>query len=177
MPVAPPTSPSNPRVSIETTQGTIVCELFQKEAPKTVENFLKYVNEGYYTGLIFHRVIKGFVIQGGGFEPNGRQKKATHPPIKLEIHPNLVHWDGALAMARTNDPHSATCQFYITHGAQSGLDDATLRRRGMAGYAVFGKVESGMDVVKAIASVGTDRDDKPRTDVVIKSVKVEPGKS
>jgi cyclophilin family peptidyl-prolyl cis-trans isomerase len=157
----PPRNPANPRVTIETSAGTIVCELFPKEAPVTVENFKKYVKDGFYSGLIFHRVIRGFMIQGGGFEPSGVQKKAKYSPIKLEISPSLRHWDGALAMARTMDPNSATCQFYVCHGPQRGLDGQ---------YAVFGVVESGIDVVKAIATTPTGRDDRPKSDVVIRSI-------
>lgn len=153
----PPPNPSNPRVRIQTTMGDIVVELFQKEAPNTVQNFLAYVKEGFYEGLIFHRVIKGFVVQGGGHTPDMRQKRGRSP-IKLELNPALRHWDGALSMARTSDPHSASSQFYICHGAQKGLDD---------NYAVFGIVREGMDVVNKIATVPTGAGDKPKSDVSI----------
>ncbi|MHB8605953.1 MAG: peptidylprolyl isomerase [Thermoplasmatota archaeon] len=159
-----PHDPKNPRVTIETSAGTIVAELFPKEAPNTVANFVKYANDGFFAGLIFHRVIRGFVIQGGGHEPSGRQKSAKYSPIKLEISPKLAHWDGALSMARTNDPNSATSQFYICDGPQTMLDKQ---------YAVFGVVESGMDVVKKIAKEATDKSERPRTDQIIRSVSVK----
>ncbi|HEX2022937.1 MAG TPA: peptidylprolyl isomerase [Candidatus Thermoplasmatota archaeon] len=158
----PPPNPANPRVKITTTAGDMVVELFQKEAPVSTENFLRYAREGFYDGLIFHRVIKGFVIQGGGHDPGMRQKKG-HAPIKLEIAPTLRHWNGALSMARTSDPNSATSQFYICHGAQKGLDK---------NYAVFGIVREGMDVVERIATAPTDRADKPKTDVLIQKTTV-----
>ena len=159
----PAPNPSNPRVRIQTTAGDMVVELFEKEAPVSVQNFLAYVREGFYEGTIFHRVIKGFVIQGGGLEPSGRQKKGKSP-IKLEInYPTLKHWNGALSMARTSDPNSATSQFYICHGAQGGLDK---------NYAVFGIVREGMNVVEKIATGPTDRTDRPKTDVVIQKAEV-----
>ena len=156
---APPApNPANPRVKLQTTAGDIVVELFQKEAPISVQNFLDYVKSGHYDGTIFHRVIKGFVIQGGGYATDGRQK-STRGPIKLEInYPTLQHWDGALSMARTMVRDSATAQFYICDGAQKGLDKE---------YAVFGQTREGMDVVKKIASTPTDRQDKPKADVVL----------
>lgn len=155
---APPPNPSNPRVKLETTMGTIVCELFEKDAPVSVKNFLDYVRSGHYDGTIFHRVIKGFVIQGGGFDTKGSQK-STRSPIKLEInYPTLQHWDGALSMARTSVRDSATAQFYVCHGAQKGLDKE---------YAVFGVAREGMDVVDKIAKVATGGQDKPKQDVVL----------
>lgn len=159
----PSPNPANPRVKISTTAGDIVVELFEKEAPISVANFLAYVKEGFYDGLIFHRVIKGFVIQGGGIEPSGRQKKGKSP-IKLEInYPTLKHWNGALSMARTSDPNSATSQFYVCHGAQAGLDK---------NYAVFGIVREGMNVVEKIATTQTDRSDRPKQDIAITSARV-----
>lgn len=158
----PPTSAENPTFTIETSAGTITGQLFPKQAPVTVQNFARYAKEGFYSGLIFHRVIRGFVIQGGGLDPSGRQKRG-HPPIKLEISPELAHWDGALSMARTSDPNSATSQFYVCHGPQPGLDK---------NYAVFGIVTGGKDVVNKIATTPTDRSERPREDVVIKSVTV-----
>ena len=159
----PAPNPSTPRVKITTTAGDVVVELFEKEAPISVQNFLGYVREGFYAGTIFHRVIKGFVIQGGGLEPSGRQKKGKSP-IKLEInYPTLKHWNGALSMARTMDPNSATSQFYICHGAQGGLDK---------NYAVFGIVRQGMDVVERIATTQTDRSDRPKTDILIQKAEV-----
>jgi cyclophilin family peptidyl-prolyl cis-trans isomerase len=159
----PPTDPTNPRVKIQTSVGDITVELFAKEAPICTKNFLAYVNEDFYAGLVFHRVIKGFMIQGGGMDASGKPKKGKSP-IKLEInYPTLKHWNGALAMARTNDPNSATSQFYICHGAQGGLDK---------NYAVFGVVREGSKVVDAIANTPTDRSDKPKTDVTITGVSV-----
>lgn len=158
----PPTSPENPTFEIVTSAGTIRGQLFPKDAPVSVANFAKYAKDGFYTGTIFHRVIKGFMIQGGGHTPDGRQKK-TGSPIKLEISPKLAHWDGALAMARTAVPDSATAQFYVCHGPQAGLDK---------NYAVFGLVTGGKDVVDKIASSPTDRADRPKTDVTIQSVTV-----
>lgn len=158
---APPPNPANPRVKVSTSEGDMVVELFEKEAPISVKNFLDYVDANFFSGLIFHRVIPGFVIQGGGHEPNMRQK-ATRAPIKLEINKELRHWNGALSMARTNVPNSGTSQFYVCHGAQHGLDD---------NYAVFGIVREGMDVVEKIAKTPTDRSDKPKKDILITGTK------
>jgi cyclophilin family peptidyl-prolyl cis-trans isomerase len=159
----PMTNPSNPRVKIQTTAGDIVVELFEKEAPISTKNFLDYVNSGFYEGTIFHRVIKGFMIQGGGYTPDMKQKK-TKSAIKREInYPTLKHWNGALCMARTAVPDSATAQFYICHGAQAGLDKE---------YAVFGLLREGSKVVEAIANTPTDKSDKPKSDVVIQKMSV-----
>ena len=159
----PPPNPSNPRVKIETSMGEIVCELFEKEAPISTKNFLDYVRAGQYEGTICHRVIRGFMIQGGGYDASGKQK-ATRGPIKLEInYPTLQHWDGALAMARTAVRDSATAQFYICHGPQKGLDKE---------YAVFGVVRQGIDVVGSIAKVPTGGQDKPKQDVLINKMSV-----
>ncbi|HWG89952.1 MAG TPA: peptidylprolyl isomerase [Candidatus Thermoplasmatota archaeon] len=159
----PPHNPANRLAVIETSMGTITCELFEKEAPISTQNFIKYAEAGFYEGLIFHRIIKGFMIQGGGMTPQGSQKKALAAPIKLEISPALQHWDGALCYARTMDPNSATSQFYICHGPQPGLDK---------NYAVFGQTIQGKDVVDQIARTPTNAADKPKTDVIIKSVKI-----
>jgi cyclophilin family peptidyl-prolyl cis-trans isomerase len=149
------------------TGKTIVFELKESDAPNTCANFRKYVNDGFFDGLIFHRVIDGFMIQGGGFTPSLTQKTATYSPINLEISPNLRHIDGAVAMARTNDPNSATSQFYICDGAQTSLDDQ---------YAVFGQVTSGMEHVRAISAVQTGTEggmsDVPVSDVVIQSARL-----
>ena len=158
--MAEPPAPdaANPRVKLQTTAGDIVVELFEKQAPNSTKNFLEYVKSGHYDGTIFHRVIKGFVIQGGGMTADGRQK-STRSPIKLEInYPTLQHWDGALSMARTAVRDSGTSQFYICHGAQKGLDKE---------YAVFGVVREGRSVVDKIATSPTDRSDKPKTDVTV----------
>ena len=158
--MAEPPAPdaANPRVKLQTSAGDIVVELFEKQAPNSTKNFLEYVKSGHYDGTIFHRVIKGFVIQGGGMTADGRQK-STRSPIKLESnYPTLQHWDGALSMARTAVRDSATSQFYVCHGVQKGLDKE---------YAVFGVVREGRSVVDKIATSPTDRSDKPKTDVVL----------
>jgi len=153
---------------------TIKFELYEDYAPNTCTNFKKYANDGFYVGTIFHRVIDGFMIQTGGFRSGMLQKTATYPPINLEISPYLRHEDGSVAMARTNDPNSATSQFYICDGPQASLDDS---------YAVFGKVVNGMDVVRDISAVSTGTTgsytDVPVSDVTIQSVTitVENGKT
>ena len=135
---------------IETNKGTIEIELDRENAPVTVENFVGYVNSGFYDGTVFHRVIPNFMIQGGGFTAEGVQKE-TNAPIKLESDNGLKNLEGTIAMARTNDPDSATSQFFINVVDNPALDYAS----GNDGYAVFGKVTSGMEVVDDIASVKT----------------------
>jgi len=135
---------------IETNKGTIEIELDRENAPVTVENFVNYVNSGFYDGTVFHRVIPNFMIQGGGFTAEGVQKE-TNAPIKLESDNGLKNLQGTIAMARTNDPDSATSQFFINVVDNPALDYAS----GNDGYAVFGKVTSGMEVVDDIASVKT----------------------
>lgn len=143
---------------------TIIIELYEDGAPITCDNFQRYVEDGFYDGLIFHRVIDGFMIQGGGFRPDMTQKAPTYDPIELEASQNLNHIDGAISMARTNDPNSATSQFFICDGPQSSLDGS---------YAVFGQVVRGMDIVRAISSVQTTSrgayNDVPVNDVIIQS--------
>ena len=168
---APAQAQDKPQVVLETTKGNITLELDPEKAPITTENFLKYVDSGHYDGTIFHRVIPGFMIQGGGMEPNMREKR-TNPPIKNEAANGLSNTRGTIAMARTNDPNSATAQFFINVADNSrGLDP----RPGSAGYAVFGKVVEGMDVVDAIVNVKTtsrgNHDDVPVEPVIIKSAK------
>jgi len=141
----------NPVVVIKTNMGDIYVELYPDKAPKTVENFLTYVKEGFYSGLIFHRVVKGFVIQGGGFDKNLNYKKPTHPPVKNESDNGLSNLRGTIAMARTSDPHSATTQFYINLADNTFLDYGKNPQKW--GYTVFGKVIKGMDVVDEIAQV------------------------
>ena len=152
---------------IETSLGTIEVELNESAAPITVANFEAYANAGFYDGTIFHRVIPGFMAQGGGFTPDGSQKK-TSPPIKLESGNGLKNKAGTIAMARTNVPDSATSQFFINTADNSFLDATA---PGKDGYAVFGKVVSGMDVVKKIEAVQTSSrgpfQDWPVNDVVI----------
>jgi peptidyl-prolyl cis-trans isomerase A (cyclophilin A) len=137
-----------PVVVIETSMGNITVELDPAKAPITVENFLKYVDAGFYNGTIFHRVIPGFMIQGGGMLPNMKEKD-TNPPIKLEAGNGLSNKRGTIAMARTNDPNSATSQFFINHRDNDRLDTVG------GGYAVFGKVTEGLDVVDKVAAVQT----------------------
>jgi cyclophilin family peptidyl-prolyl cis-trans isomerase len=139
----------NKKVKLQTSMGDIVIELNAEKAPITVKNFLGYVESGFYNGTIFHRVIKGFMIQGGGFTADLNQKP-TKAPIKNEASNGLKNDRGTIAMARTNNPDSATCQFFINHVNNSGLNYAGIDK---PGYAVFGKVIEGMDVVDKIASV------------------------
>lgn len=164
--------PANPVVLMQTTKGPIRIELYQDKAPITVKNFLSYVKDGFYNGTIFHRVIKGFMIQGGGFTLDMQQKRVK-PPIKNESYNKLRNERGTLAMARTNAPDSATSQFFINHVNNRPLDfDGPYK----PGYAVFGKVTEGMDVVDAIASIPTKRlgphGNVPVEPVVIESVTV-----
>ncbi len=161
----------NPVVTMETSLGTIQIELFEKEAPASTGNFLDYAKSGFYNDTIFHRVIAGFMIQGGGFTTEMKQK-TTKAPIKNEAANGLKNDRGTIAMARTSAPDSATAQFFI-----NVVNNNMLNRPNPdgAGYAVFGKVVSGMDVVDKIAAVKTVRrgfPDVPETTVVIKSVKI-----
>ncbi|MDX1810951.1 MAG: peptidylprolyl isomerase [Gammaproteobacteria bacterium] len=142
-----------PRVKLETNMGNIVLELDPAKAPKTVENFLNYVNSGFYNGTIFHRVISNFMIQGGGFTTDVK-KKATNAPIENEANNGLSNVRGTIAMARTSEPHSATAQFFINVVDNKFLDFRQKTMRGW-GYAVFGKVIEGMDVVDKIRNIKT----------------------
>lgn len=164
----------NPQVLIKTNHGDITVELFADKAPKTVDNFLTYVNEGHYNGTIFHRVIKDFMIQGGGFTAD-MQQKPTHAPVENEADNGLRNTIGTLAMARTNDPHSATAQFFINTMNNDFLDFREKTPRAW-GYAVFGRVIDGMKVVNDIRSVKTGNramhQDVPTEDVVIESASV-----
>jgi len=159
-----------PQVTMVTSAGTIVYELNPNAAPITVKNFLQYVGSGFYTNLIFHRVIPGFVVQGGGFTSGMNQVQPFFAPITLETPNGLSNLTGTLAMARTSDPNSATSQFYINLADNTNLDYVSSAN---PGYAVFGKVVSGLDVVNAIAAVPTQtvngNSDVPVTDVTIKS--------
>jgi len=148
-PTPTPTRSALVQVLIGTSEGDIVLELDKTAAPVTVVNFLRYVNEGFYDGTVFHRVIPGFMIQGGGFTPE-MTKKATHSPIINEASNGLKNTRGTITMARTSMPDSATSQFFINHGDNAGLDYGSPRDPN--GYAVFGKVIKGMDVVDAIAA-------------------------
>jgi peptidyl-prolyl cis-trans isomerase A (cyclophilin A) len=164
----------NPVVVMETSLGTIKIELNEEKAPITVKNFLTYVDEKFYDGTIFHRVIPDFMIQGGGFDQDLKEKP-THDKIKNEAGNGLKNDKGTIAMARTSDPDSATAQFYINLVDNPGLN----RKPGKAGYAVFGKVIEGMDVVEKIGEVetgirnldGHPSEDVPLKNVVIKSIR------
>jgi len=164
------------KVLLETSAGDIVLELDKATAPVTVVNFLRYVNEGFYDGTIFHRVIPGFMIQGGGFGPD-MKKKPTHSAIINEASNGLKNLRGTIAMARTNMPHSATSQFFINHADNALLDYGSSRDPN--GYAVFGKVVKGMDVVDAIAAgetvVRNGEKSFPVNPVVIKKATVLTG--
>ena len=161
-------------VVLETSHGTIKLELFADKAPKTVENFLSYVNDGFYDNTIFHRVINGFMIQGGGFEP-GMGQKPTNSPVENEANNGVKNEIGTIAMARTMDPHSATAQFFINVADNSFLNFQSETEQGW-GYCAFGKVVEGMDVVEKIKAVKTGNagfhQDVPVEDVVITSAKV-----
>ena len=156
-------------VTMTTAQGSFTIELDDAKAPLTVENFLSYVRSGHYDGTVFHRVIKGFMIQGGGFAP-GMKQKPTQGEIKNEANNGLKNLQYTLAMARTSAPHSASSQFFINATNNSFLDHSSETPQGW-GYAVFGRVVSGMDVVDQIERVSTGRkgghDDVPNDDVVI----------
>ncbi len=142
-----------PRVRLETTMGNIVLELDREHAPATVDNFLAYVNDGFYDGTIFHRVIDGFMIQGGGYTADFSRKE-TRPPIQNEADNGLKNTRGSIAMARTQDPHSASAQFFINVADNSALDHKARDARGW-GYAVFGRVSDGMGVVDKIRTQTT----------------------
>ena len=160
--------PASPRVEIETTMGSIVVQLEPSRAPITVKNFLRYVSEGYYSGTIFHRVISGFMIQGGGFTEKMEQKPA-HDPIPLEARGGLRNDRYTIAMARTSYPHSATSQFYINVNDNSFLN-ADEARDGQ-GYAVFGRVVKGTGVVDKISYVKTGMK-RGMSDVPVQTVKI-----
>ncbi|AGA34818.1 Peptidyl-prolyl cis-trans isomerase ppiB [Thioalkalivibrio nitratireducens DSM 14787] len=162
-----------PKVAIETNYGRIVLQLDTAAAPTTVANFLRYADDGFYDNTIFHRVIPGFMIQGGGFDPDMRQKP-TGDPIENEADNGLKNRTGTIAMARTQDPHSATAQFFINVSDNSFLDHSSKTPQGW-GYAVFGSVAEGMSVVSEIERVKTGRvgmhQDVPAQPVIMQSVK------
>ncbi|MEZ5444436.1 MAG: peptidylprolyl isomerase [Gammaproteobacteria bacterium] len=164
------------KVTLQTSKGDIVLELNREKAPITVENFVGYVKSGHYDGTIFHRVIEGFMIQGGGFE-SGLRQKPTREPIQNEANNGLSNETGTIAMARTMAPHSASAQFFINVKDNTFLDHTAPTSQGW-GYAVFGKVVEGMDVVNDIRKVRTGsrggHDDVPLEDVTInKAIVVE----
>jgi cyclophilin family peptidyl-prolyl cis-trans isomerase len=174
-PAPPQAATGNPVAVIETNLGSITIELFKDRAPVSVENFLQYASEGFYSGTIFHRVVPGYVIQGGGFTPE-LVEKGTRPPIQNEATNGLSNRRGTVAMARTRALRSATSQFYINLADNTSLD-----HRGFSpddfGYAVFGRVLSGLEVVDKIGAVKTGTregmDDVPATPVIITSVTVK----
>ncbi len=165
---------ANPQVLMETSFGPIRLQLFPEQAPKTVANFMSYINEGFYDGTIFHRVIPNFMIQGGGFTPEMKEKP-THAPIPNEADNGLKHKRGTLAMARTSDPHSASAQFFINLTDNEFLEHKSKTARGW-GYAVFGEVVEGMQVVDAIVATPTTHhghhQDVPKETVLIETVRV-----
>lgn len=157
-------------VQMHTSKGQITLELYPDKAPRTVENFVTYTREGFYDGTIFHRVIPGFVIQGGGFIPD-MTEKPTHEPIRNEANNGLKNEPGTIAMARTQDPHSATSQFFINVKDNAPLNFSSQTPSGW-GYTVFGKVTEGMDVVNAIVNVPTGNHG-PHQDVPVEPVIIE----
>jgi cyclophilin family peptidyl-prolyl cis-trans isomerase len=168
---------ANPQVEMKTSLGSITLELDQEKAPKTVENFLKYVKSGFYKGTIFHRVIDNFMIQGGGMGPDMRERE-TLPSIQNEAANGLKNEHYTIAMARTMDPHSASAQFFINVKDNAFLNHSSPTPRGW-GYAVFGKVVKGQDVVMKIAKVKTGPrapmpSDVPQENVLIEDVKLLP---
>lgn len=170
--ILPATAAEPVRVSVETGQGKIVLELDAERAPKTVENFLRYVEEGHYAGTIFHRVIENFMIQGGGFDAELKEKK-TLPPVRNEAGNGLKNEKYTIAMARTQNPHSATSQFFINTANNSFLNRAEAADG--YGYTVFGKVVEGQSVVDAIAAVRTGSRPNPAApSLLMENVPVEP---
>ncbi|MEC4749239.1 peptidylprolyl isomerase [Methylomicrobium sp. Wu6] len=163
-----------PKVKLTTSLGAIVIQLDPVKAPVSSQNFLAYVNKGFYNGTIFHRVIKGFMAQGGGFDSQFQQK-ATDAPIKNEADNGLPNKRGSIAMARTNDPNSATAQFFINYADNTFLNHTSPTPSGW-GYAVFGEVVEGMDVVDKMAEQATGNrgphQDVPKTDIVIEKAEV-----
>ena len=164
------------KISMKTSLGTVIMELYPEKAPITVKNFVQYVESGHFNGTIFHRVIPGFMIQGGGFEP-GMKQRDVGKPIKNEADNGLVNEVGTIAMARTPDPDSATAQFFINVKDNAFLNYTAPTSQGW-GYCVFGKVIEGMDVVHQIEKVATDsagmHQDVPIEDVIIEEMKVIP---
>ncbi len=172
----------NPRVEFKTSMGSFALELYADKAPKTVANFIQYVNSGFYNGTIFHRVIDGFMIQGGGFEPGMREKR-TRAPIENEagaaFNAGLKNELGTVAMARTPNPHSATAQFFINVKDNGFLDYREPSPQGF-GYAVFGRVVEGMDTVLRISKAPTttleQHQNIPQRPILIESVTLKPAK-
>jgi len=169
-----PMSEAAPKVKLTTSLGDITLQLDAEKAPLSTANFLTYVNEGFYNGTIFHRVIPGFMAQGGGFDTSFSQKP-THAPIKNEANNGLPNKRGSIAMARTNVPDSATAQFFVNYKDNAFLNYTSPTANGW-GYAVFGEVVDGMDVVDAMAKEPTGNkgghQDVPKTDIVIEKAEV-----
>ncbi len=165
---------ANPKVEFKTSLGTVVIDLYPENAPQTVDNFLQYVKDGFYDGTVFHRVIPGFMVQGGGFTRN-LQQKPTRPAIRNEAGNGLRNAVGTVAMARTKDPHSATAQFFINVADNDFLDFKSPDENGY-GYTVFGRVSAGMDVVQKMLQVPTattgPHQNVPRTPIVIESTRL-----
>lgn len=166
---------ADPQVEIKTNLGNILLVLYPDKAPKTVENFLQYVKEGHYKSTVFHRVIPGFMIQGGGFDKAFRQK-STRPPIENEAANGLKNNIGTIVMARTSDPHSASAQFFLNVADNAFLNYSAPTTRGY-GYTVFGKVTEGMDIVNKIAATPTGAGgpfpgDVPREAVIIEEIRL-----
>ncbi len=163
---------THPQVAVDTNHGRIVLELDAEAAPETVANFLEYVDQGFYDGTLFHRVIPGFMVQGGGFDTDMNQKP-TGEPIRNEADNGLKNEVGAIAMARTQDPHSATAQFFINVNDNEFLNHTAPNMQGW-GYTVFGRVVDGMDTVRDIEAVPTGRSgmhqDVPQEPVIMESV-------
>ncbi len=172
--LAPAALAANPKVELKTTLGSVVIELYPENAPKTVENFLQYVKDGFYEGTIFHRVIPGFMAQGGGFTRNFQQK-TTRPAIRNEAGNGLRNAVGTVAMARTADPHSATAQFFINVSENDFLDFKSPDDKGY-GYTVFGRVTSGMEVVQKMLQIPTatvgPHQNVPRQHIVIEQARL-----
>ena len=166
---------TNTVISIKTTSGDIKLELFDDKAPKTSENFKEYIKSGYFNNMIFHRVIKDFMIQGGGFDPD-MQEKETMKPIMNEANNMVSNERGTIAMARTNDPHSASAQFFINLKDNTFLDFKSETVQGW-GYCVFGKVIDGLEVIDKIAIVDTGsygpHQDVPKSPIIIKEIIIE----
>ena len=173
--IAAPALAANPQVELDTSAGAIRIELYPDAAPKTVDNFLKYVKDGHYAGTLFHRVIKGFMIQGGGYDASFWQKP-TRAPIPIESEQSakagLSNVPGTVAMARTGDPNSASSQFFINVADNKRLDFHSPDAQGY-GYTVFGKVVAGMDVVNRIASAATGAGGQFPTDVPVERVVIK----
>jgi peptidyl-prolyl cis-trans isomerase A (cyclophilin A)/peptidyl-prolyl cis-trans isomerase B (cyclophilin B) len=165
---------ADPQVEMKTSLGTIVLELYPDKAPLTVENFMQYVKAGHFDGTLFHRVIPGFMIQGGGFSPDFKQK-ATRSPVRNEAANGLKNTVGTISMARTSDPHSATAQFFINVSDNVPLDFRFPTPEGY-GYTVFGKVVKGMDAVKRIVNVETGPGPAGHANVPVKPVVIESAK-